>query len=174
MIYTTKYLAKSVELTILETIINVSIHEYNYGALILEKTLQPQLTIWSNNYATNTIWFCEEIVKRWINLFKIDTVDKLGDIFTKLLKKVNFEHIRNKSMGWYISSVSSFVVTVGRQLKARSLSFIQFLVTRRVLKFTNPYVHQPSLQASKASKLHIRLQPKVHHENRSAANSAPF
>ena len=64
--------------------------------------------------------------------------------------------------------------TVGRQLKALSVSFIQFLVTSRVLKITNSYVHQPSLQASKASKLHIRLQPKVHHEDRSAANQAPF
>ena len=63
---------------------------------------------------------------------------------------------------------------VGRQLKARSVSFIQFLVTSRVLKVNNPYVHQPSLQASKASKLHIRLQPKVHHEDRSEANLAPF
>ena len=66
------------------------------------------------------------------------------------------------------------VLHVGRQLKARSVSFIKFLVTSRVLKINNPYVHKPSLQASKASKLHIRGQPKVHHEDRSAANSAPF
>ena len=46
---------------------------------------------------------------------------------------------------------------VGRKLKARSVSFIQFLVTSRVLNITNSYVHQPSLQALKDSKLHIRL-----------------
>ena len=36
-------------------------------------------------------------------------------------------------------------IPVGRQLKALSVSFILFHASSRVLKITNPYVHQPSL-----------------------------
>jgi hypothetical protein len=62
---------------------NVSIHEYNLGALVLAKTLPPQFTPQSKYYAIKTIWFSEEISKRDVQLHKIDTVEQLGDIFKR-------------------------------------------------------------------------------------------
>ena len=65
------------------TTMNVSIHKDIYDALILEETLPPQFTLYINHYSTKTIWFCEDIVKRSINLLKIDRVEQLGDLLTK-------------------------------------------------------------------------------------------
>ena len=65
------------------TNMNVSIHEDNAGALILAQTLPPQYTPRSKHYHIKTVWFREEIVKRGINLVKIETVEQLGDIFTR-------------------------------------------------------------------------------------------
>ena len=45
---------------------NVSICEDNTGALVLAETLPPQFTPRSKHYATNTVWFHEEIRKRGI------------------------------------------------------------------------------------------------------------
>ena len=72
-----KSLGNSVEIPIGETEINVSIHEDNYGYLILANNFPPQFTPRSKHYADKTIWFCEEIVKRGIKLCKIDTVEQL-------------------------------------------------------------------------------------------------
>ena len=107
----TKTLGKPVVNPIGETTINLSIHEYNSGALILANTLQPHFTPQSNNVAAKTIWFCNEILKSRINLFNIDTVEKLGEISAKGLTRVNSDHLRKKLMGWYMYSVFSFVVT---------------------------------------------------------------
>ena len=52
---------------------NVSIHEDNLGALMLAKTLPPQFTPRSKYNAIKTIWFCEEIFKRDVQLHKIDS-----------------------------------------------------------------------------------------------------
>ena len=82
------------------TVMKVSIHEDNAGALILAQTLPPQFTPRSKHYAIRTIWFREEIVKRGITLLKIATGEQLGDIFTKSLPKVTFEYLRKKLMGW--------------------------------------------------------------------------
>jgi len=79
---------------------NVSIHEDNSGALVLGKTLPPQFTPRSKYYAIKTIWFREEIFKRGIQLQKIDTIEQLGDIFTKGLTRVVFEYLRKKILGW--------------------------------------------------------------------------
>ena len=92
----TKSLGHAVGLTIGDTTMNVSIHEDNSGALILEKTLPPQCTPLSKYYASKTIWFCEDIIKRGIKLLKIDTVQKMGDIFTKGLPRANLEYNRKK------------------------------------------------------------------------------
>ena len=54
----------------------------------------------SKHYHIKTVWFREEIVKRGIKLLKIDTVEQLGDIFTKGLGKATFEYLRKKLMGW--------------------------------------------------------------------------
>ena len=83
-----------------DTSMNVSIHEDNAGALILAETLPPQYTPRSKHYAIKTVWFREAIVKRGIKLVKIDTVEQLGDIFTKSLPRVAFEYLRKKLMGW--------------------------------------------------------------------------
>ena len=79
---------------------NLSIHEYNAGYLILEKILPPHFTPRSKHYSANTIWFHEEIVKRGIKIYKIDAVEKLGYIFTKELKRITLEYLRKNLMGW--------------------------------------------------------------------------
>jgi len=79
---------------------NVSIHEDNAGALVLAETLPPQFTPRSKHYAIKTIWFREQIVLREIRLFKIDTVEQLGDMFTKGLPRATFEYLRHKLLGW--------------------------------------------------------------------------
>jgi hypothetical protein len=51
---------------------------------VLAQTLPPQFTPQSKYFVIKTIWFLEEIFKRGIQLNKkIDTVEQLGDIFTK-------------------------------------------------------------------------------------------
>ena len=112
MIDMNKYIEKSLGLPIIETTINVYIYECNYGALVLEKTLPPQFTPQSKHCTAKTIWFCEKIVKRGIKLCKIDTVDQLGDIFTKGLIRVTFGYLRKKLMGWKIYSVFYLVATL--------------------------------------------------------------
>jgi hypothetical protein len=82
------------------TAIHVSIHEDNAGALILADTLPPQFTPRSKHYHIKTIWFREMIKKLGIKLSKIETVEQLGDIFTKALPRVQFEYLRKKIMGW--------------------------------------------------------------------------
>ena len=62
-----------------------------------------QFTPRSNNYAAKSIWFHDEILKREINLFNTDKVEKLEDIFNRGLTRVNPENLRKKLMGWYIS-----------------------------------------------------------------------
>ncbi len=79
---------------------NVSIHGVNLGALVLAKTLPPQLTPQSKYYTIKTIWFREKIFKRDIQLNKINTVEQLGDIFTKGLTRVVFKYLRMKIKGW--------------------------------------------------------------------------
>ena len=83
-----------------ETSMKVSIHEDNAGALILAQTLPPQYTPRSKHYHNKTIWAREQIVNREIKLLKIDTVEQLGDIFTKGLTRVTFEYLRKKLIGW--------------------------------------------------------------------------
>lgn len=82
------------------TTMHVSIHEDNAGALVLAQTIPPEYTPRSKYYAIKTVWFREEIVKRGIKLLKIDTVEQLGDLFTKGVPKVTFEYLRKKIMGW--------------------------------------------------------------------------
>ena len=96
----TASLRKAVGLPIGVPAMKVSVHEDNAGALILAKTLPPQFTPRSKYYATKTIWFREEVNKRGIFLLKIETLEQLGDIFTKGLPRQTFEYLRKKIMGW--------------------------------------------------------------------------
>ena len=93
-------LGEAVGLPVGDTNMKVSIHEDNAGALVLAEMLPPQWTPRSKWYATKTIWFREEIHKRGIKLLKIETVEQLGDIFTKGLPRATFEYLRKKIMGW--------------------------------------------------------------------------
>jgi hypothetical protein len=83
-----------------ETNMNLSVHEDNSSALVLAKTLPPQFTPPSKYYTSKTIWFHEEIHTWEIKLLKIDSIEQLGDIFTKGLVQVPFEYIRRKLIGW--------------------------------------------------------------------------
>jgi hypothetical protein len=76
------------------------IHEDNAGALVLAETIPPEFTPRSKYYAIKTAWFCEEIQKRAVKLFEIETVEQLGDICTKGLPRATFQYLRNKMMGW--------------------------------------------------------------------------
>ena len=78
----------------------LSVHEDNLGALVLEKTLPPQFTPQSKYYASTTIWFWAEINKRCNKLLKINSVKQLGNVFTKGLVQVMFEYLRKKLIGW--------------------------------------------------------------------------
>ena len=77
----------------------LSVHEDNLGALVLAKTLPPQFTMQSNYYASKTIWLREKIHKHCIKLLKINSVEQLGDIFTKGLGQVTFEYLCKKLIG---------------------------------------------------------------------------
>ena len=96
----TKLIGQAVELTICDTTMNVSIYEDNAGALILASTFPPQFNPRSKYYASKTIWFCRKINKREIKLLKIETVEQLGGIFTKVLLRGSFEYLCKKIMGW--------------------------------------------------------------------------
>ncbi|KAL7461906.1 hypothetical protein ACHAXS_002313 [Conticribra weissflogii] len=65
---------------------NVSIHEENSGTLVLANTKPPQYAYCSKHYAISTNCLREQIIT-------IDTNDQLGDVFTKSLPKVTFEHL---------------------------------------------------------------------------------
>ena len=79
---------------------HVRIHEDNVGALTLGQLEPRRMTLRSKHYAIKYHWFREEIGPRGVVLTKIDTKEQLGDIFTKGLGRVPFEHLRKKLMGW--------------------------------------------------------------------------
>ncbi|KAL7450492.1 hypothetical protein ACHAWC_005220 [Mediolabrus comicus] len=93
-------LAEHFNLDPVKTTMGVTIHEDNAAALILGNTIPPAFTPRSKFFHLETIWFREEIAKRGINLVKVDTKEQLGDMFTKGLTQVIFEHLRKKLMGW--------------------------------------------------------------------------
>ena len=86
-------------MTIGDTITKNSIHEDNTRVLILSKTFPPQFTPHRKYYASKTVWFSEEINKRGIKLLKIDTIEEMGDIFTKGLPRETFEYLQKNIMG---------------------------------------------------------------------------
>ena len=83
-----------------DTPMNVSVHQDKSGDLVLARTFPHQFTPNSKYYATKTIWFLEEIVNHEIKLLKIDTVEHLGDLFTKFIPRTSFEYLRKNIMGW--------------------------------------------------------------------------
>ncbi len=79
---------------------HVSIHEDKAGALVLAETIPPESMPQSKYYAIKMVWFKEEIQKCGIKLLKIDSMEQLGDIFTKGLPRSIFEYLRMQMMGW--------------------------------------------------------------------------
>lgn len=92
-------LSKSIGLPIVDTTMKVSIHEDNEVDLILDRTLQTQFTPRKKYYALKMIWFREQIVKRGINILRIEKVEQLGHMFTKGLLRTSFVHLRKKIFG---------------------------------------------------------------------------
>ena len=82
------------------SIMHITIHEDNSGALILATTPPPQFTPRSKHYAIKTIWFREQIIEKKIKVAPIETRLQLGDIFTKMPPQVTFEYLRNLLQGW--------------------------------------------------------------------------
>ena len=80
--------------------LHIQIHEDNVGALTLGKLEPRRMTPRSKHYALRYHWFREHIGPRNIELVKIATADQIGDIFTKGLTTVVFQHLRKKLMGW--------------------------------------------------------------------------
>lgn len=72
----------------------------------LAETIPPQFTPRIKHYAIKAVCFREEINKHGIKLFKIDTKEQLGDIFTKGLPRATFEYLRIKLMGWSGTHIS--------------------------------------------------------------------
>ena len=72
---------------------HVSVHEDNAGALVLAEMIPPEFTPRSKYYAIKTVCFREEIQKRGVKMIKIDSVEQLGDIFTKGLHRAVFEYL---------------------------------------------------------------------------------
>ena len=82
------------------SIMHVTIHEDNSGALILATAPPPQFTPRSKHYAIKTIWFREQIIEKKIKVVPIETRLQLGDIFTKMPPQVTFEFLQNLLQGW--------------------------------------------------------------------------
>ncbi len=124
-------LAEATNLTIGNTTMNVSIHEDNSGALVLAKTLPPQLTPQSKYYAIKTIWFREEIFKRDIQLNKINTVEQLGDIFTKGLTRLILNISKRRS--WDGNSFLSLIRIQTLNIRLQSQEGVLYQVIYLVL-----------------------------------------
>ena len=69
----TKYIGKSVGLSVGVPSMRLSVHEYKYDALILSRTFPLKFTPHSKYYATKTMWFVDDINKINIALLKIET-----------------------------------------------------------------------------------------------------
>ena len=69
-------------------IINVSMHKYNTGVLVLAESFRPKFAPRRNQYEKK---IREDIFKRVIKIVKIDTIQKLGSLFMKGFPKATFE-----------------------------------------------------------------------------------
>ena len=100
IIYITTSLVKEVGLNMANKKMNVSFQEDNVYALVLDRTFPPQFTQSSKYYATKNIGFCEDIVKHRIKFLKFDTVEQLGELFTKGMLISTIGYMCKKIIGW--------------------------------------------------------------------------
>ena len=79
-----------------------TVWEDNNGCLHLANMDPGQHTPRSKFYDCEVHWFRSHLKDgtNRITVEKIDTKDKIGDLFTKPLATPVFEHLRRKMMGW--------------------------------------------------------------------------
>ena len=92
-------LGKAVGLPRGDTTMKVYVHYENTGDLVSAIIFLPQLNPCIMYYASKTIWFNEDIFKHAIKPLKIDTVEYLGDLFTKYMSRTTFEYMCKNIMG---------------------------------------------------------------------------
>lgn len=77
-----------------------TVHEDNAGALTLSQLEPGRMTPQSKHYAVKYHWFRSHLKENETTIQKIDTKDQKADIFTKGLRKDQFESIRKLLCGW--------------------------------------------------------------------------
>lgn len=78
-------------------------------SLDLGKTQACQMNPRSKHYAIKYHWFCEHIFPHKIDLCKISSYEKPGDLFIKGLSHQPFKYLWAKLMGWWTPIPFSFL-----------------------------------------------------------------
>ena len=60
----------------------------------------PKVTPRSKHFGVKYHWFREKVDGKTIQILPIDTKEQIADIFTKGLKKAEFENKRKLLVGW--------------------------------------------------------------------------
>ena len=95
-----KEVAGAVDLPVNEvTDLHSTIWEDNVGALTLAHLELPRMTPRSKHIATKYHWFRQFVGSKFF-VTKIDTLDQIGDLFTKGLGPGQFEKLRKLMIGW--------------------------------------------------------------------------
>ena len=74
--------------------------EDNEGCLLLANSPMPKVTPRSKHFGVKYHWFREKVDGKTIQILPIDTKEQIADIFTKGLKKAEFENKRKLLVGW--------------------------------------------------------------------------
>jgi hypothetical protein len=82
------------------SIIHSTIWEDNNAARILAISNLPRLARRSKHIHTKYHWFREHLSPGNIEIRDINTLDQLGDLFTKPLVQALFPPLRNRLLGW--------------------------------------------------------------------------
>ncbi len=83
-----------------KTNMHITIHEDNLGTLILGQLEPRRMTLRSKHYTVKYHWFQEHLIPDNIKLVKIATSEHLGNMFTKCLERIAFQHMQKMLMGW--------------------------------------------------------------------------
>ena len=80
--------------------LHCTIWEDNVGALTLAQLELPRMTPRSKHIAVKYHWFREHVASGRLKVCKIDTLEQIGDLFTKGLGIKLFEKLRARLVGW--------------------------------------------------------------------------
>jgi hypothetical protein len=82
--------------------LHCKVHEDNTGALVLANLEPKHYTPRSKHYAIKYHWFRQHLAdpSNRIKIVKVNTLNQLGNLFTKGLPKPAFTHLRRLLMGW--------------------------------------------------------------------------